>query len=360
MCCRNGPKSLLDSDWSEVEQSRDPFVYKRKGNSTFQSNNTSKVLSVGKSVLLENKFHGEEVHPDLQVTCQRQWPPASLPTCYRRRTDPWLPAGSLPGHLQDDSRYPAKPFTGFQQCCFQATHRSTDAMRERKGRPILDAYRAELRRKLLGDETGELEIALNNMQLPSATAALLSSVGKVEADGRVWHSIFPELPEDPEQQVVFRTLCINVTNIRQLVVALADPNTPLASREYFIAHNSLPGANFQNALLQNPDDIWPEIYDIEDLQEDIHAYNNLLTRIGPRMPGHFLTIVEWSGSATESALACSDVHEMRIQTQWEVQPVRERGAARRRDVRGRLVAAEQHVALVPTTERIQGRQASLH
>ncbi|CAH0562736.1 unnamed protein product [Brassicogethes aeneus] len=55
---------------------------------------------------------------------------------------------------------------------------------------------------------------------------------------------------------------------------------------------------------QNPNDIWPELYDIEDLQEDVHAYNNLLTRIG-----HFLTVIEWSGSATESALACADIHE---------------------------------------------------
>ncbi|CAH0549895.1 unnamed protein product [Brassicogethes aeneus] len=61
-----------------------------------------------------------------------------------------------------------------------ASQRSTDAMRERKGRPILDAYRAELRRKLLGDETGELEIALNNMSLtvqPRATPVTVATRG---------------------------------------------------------------------------------------------------------------------------------------------------------------------------------------
>ncbi|CAH0562757.1 unnamed protein product [Brassicogethes aeneus] len=86
-----------------------------------------------------------------------------------------------------------------------ATQRSTDAMRERKGRPILDAYRAELRRKLLGDETGELEIALTNMSLtvqPRATPSrdLLKGAGLTSDDHPTEDR--PVMSETPSRQQV--------------------------------------------------------------------------------------------------------------------------------------------------------------
>lgn len=57
-----------------------------------------------------------------------------------------------------------------------SAQRSLDQMRERKGRPILEKYRADLRRKLLGDESGELEVALTNMSLTTQERAKPISV----------------------------------------------------------------------------------------------------------------------------------------------------------------------------------------
>lgn len=328
-------------------------------------------------------------------------------------------------------------------------------MRERKGRPILEKYRADLRRKLLGDESGELETALNNMsltvqerakpisvatrgvgivcsveysrmvttwdlnaiseictiyqfyrvtlimiwykiylaqqvqyepksyfvgedvampeeqrqilatirQLPSATAGLLSTIGKVEADGKIFHSVIPSRPGDQAPDVErywYQTLVITPDNIGRLVDELSNVHTPVAFRQLFIQHNSLPGANFNaNGVLENRDDIWPPIYDLEDVQTDVHAYNNLLTRVGPRMPNHFLTVIEWGGNATESALACSDPQAIRIVSEFRVQPPVPRYRMRR-DHRGRAVEAPDVPGPQLVRDRVMGGQATLH
>lgn len=98
-------------------------------------------------------------------------------------------------------------------------------------------------------------------QLPSATAGLLSAIGKVEADGKVYHSVVPTRPGDDApvlDRYWYQTLVITPDNIGRLVEVLANPATPLAFRQLFIQHNSLPGARFAaNGVLENPDDIWP-------------------------------------------------------------------------------------------------------
>lgn len=178
-------------------------------------------------------------------------------------------------------------------------------------------------------------------QIPSITAAVLSAAGKIESNGQIYHSTFPDFPRDGtlEQQYWHRILQITPDSIRALVRDLADPAVAAEFRHQFIEHNSLLGAHYVNDVLQNPEDIWPEFYDVEMISEDIHCYNNVLTSVGTRLPHHFLTVIDWSGSASDSRLLCSYPCPTRIDSRFDVVQVQPGARRRRRDAYGNMIEA---------------------
>lgn len=69
---------------------------------------------------------------------------------------------------------------------------------------------------------------------------------------------------------------ITIQNLRQILLSLADKNTPMNHRKLFIARNSMPGAIFLDDVLTNPNQILPNNYDFRMATEDILAFVNLL------------------------------------------------------------------------------------
>jgi hypothetical protein len=53
---------------------------------------------------------------------------------------------------------------------------------------------------------------------------------------------------------------LTFNNLRDTVLAMSDPATPVLARYYFIEHNPLPGARYRDDLLVNRDEIIPPGY----------------------------------------------------------------------------------------------------
>lgn len=86
-----------------------------------------------------------------------------------------------------------------------------------------------------------------------------------------------EYDEDERQRrIVPNPYLITIHNLRQVVVSMSNPNTPLAERKRFIHRNPIPSAVFVDNLLTNPDDIMPERYDDEAIGRDMVAFRKMM------------------------------------------------------------------------------------
>lgn len=87
--------------------------------------------------------------------------------------------------------------------------------------------------------------------------------------------------DDNNRQIVPDPYLVTIQNLRSVVLALANPNTPGRIRRRFVHRNPLPGAVFHNDVLTNPDDIMPETYDFKAASEDILTFLRLLRSFSP-------------------------------------------------------------------------------
>lgn len=158
---------------------------------------------------------------------------------------------------------------------------------------------------MLNEEVRQVLAAVT--QVPLSTHNILCAIGKVDGP-EVWHS-FPQIdePEDGHQLALY----LYPTNIRRTVELLSNPETPALMRDQFHSLNPLPGADWRHTdangwILHNPDIIWPEDYGHEELLNDVHAYQNLLTRVAGRLPKSFVANFSWSGKGGRSGTVSHD------------------------------------------------------
>lgn len=117
--------------------------------------------------------------------------------------------------------------------------------------------------------------------LPLPVASVINSIGRVEHYGNVYD---PYVPNCPVFNGVLspRADALTLTNLRQTVLALANPAVPL--RTAFFDANLLMLAHVQGGLLLNPNDIMPDVYGPEQLRVDCNIYKTLLNQIQEKIP----------------------------------------------------------------------------
>lgn len=81
---------------------------------------------------------------------------------------------------------------------------------------------------------------------------------------------------DENRQIIPDPYLVTIQNLRNVVLALANPNTTARIRRRFIHRNPLPGAIFQTDVLTNPNEIMPETYDFKAASDDILAFIKLM------------------------------------------------------------------------------------
>lgn len=91
----------------------------------------------------------------------------------------------------------------------------------------------------------------------------------------------------PSMVTVASPLNVTIRTLRQSVVMLSNPVTPLEVRQRWVALNSIPGAQFEDELdpiLVNPDDVIPGNYDLPMARNDFLLVNACLAKIGRKTP----------------------------------------------------------------------------
>lgn len=202
------------------------------------------------------------------------------------------------------------------------------------------------------------EVFAVRRQVPSIVMAILNCIGKVDVDGEVWHSVYPILDETPAAEISAQFL--NPLNIHGVLERYSSVDTSIHERRIFQMFCCIPGIQFSlDALILNADQVYPPEYSEINLRADFHAYSNLMQRVGHRLAPHFMGEISWSGSATKSALACTDPSPIRLVSRFSAinPPV---ALNKKRNVAGRCVDVPHRIAEVPRYESslVQGSSVS--
>lgn len=169
-------------------------------------------------------------------------------------------------------------------------------------------------RRVLPDEFRELLKTL--VEIPSLMSMILDSIGKIETQGAVYHCGLAPLPEGEAAIAEYYTLVILPDTIRTLLEQMAGNIIAQDIRNNVLEHWTIPGAHFIAGVLQNADQIYRPEYNLGNLQDDVHAYKNLITRVQNRLPKHTFCKQESTGKATRSGLWCSARHRISITSEF--------------------------------------------
>lgn len=173
-----------------------------------------------------------------------------------------------------------------------------------------------LQRLYIPDE--QREIIASITEVPSLMSMILDSLGKVETNDATYHMGIPYEPVSAENVAEYRSLVITPANVRELLLLMANVETPLIMRRMIHQFWSIPGAYIGNDyVLMNSDSIYPAEYTTADLLGDVHAYKNLITRIQSRLPKHTFHPIVWSGKGTRSGLWSSSKLNIRVESIFE-------------------------------------------
>ena len=114
-----------------------------------------------------------------------------------------------------------------------------------------------------------------------------------------------------------------LSNLRRLVAALANEQTPLACRRTFHEGNPIPRTRWSpDFILLNPDEIISPNYNLDEgFRADIAVCGPLLARLQKHVPKLAKGNVEIKGRGSLAQLVASDVSKMRLPDMREGQNV---------------------------------------
>lgn len=113
----------------------------------------------------------------------------------------------------------------------------------------------------------------------------------------------PAEEDEIPRRIVPSPYLITIHNLRQVVMSISDPNTPLVERKRFIHRNPIPSAIFEDNLLTNPDEIMPDYYDDEAITKDIVAFRKMLHEMD-HMYGNSIECIDYEHHGNISVLSC--------------------------------------------------------
>lgn len=123
------------------------------------------------------------------------------------------------------------------------------------------------------------------VRLPEPINRIVASVGSLKIAEDTFLPVLPADIYDTANRAVPIPQFVYLTNLRQIVEYLSDPNSVPAFRRAFQVANSIPGTRWRpDDILLNPNDIIIPNYTIDDFTADTMLINPLLNQIETYIP----------------------------------------------------------------------------
>jgi hypothetical protein len=148
--------------------------------------------------------------------------------------------------------------------------------------------------------------------------ALLRCISNFTYDDVHFVPLFPANQYDAQRNLIPVPEVVFLSNLRDVVTSLSNPNVQIGLRRHFMNKNPIPGARFDGALLTNGDQIMPANYNAEVLREDLYAVKNWIEAASELRgaPNKLFTQVQLTEQThgNESMLVSSGSENLRIET----------------------------------------------
>lgn len=158
---------------------------------------------------------------------------------------------------------------------------------------------------------------------PTPIAKAISAVGLIKRDGIVYIPAVMEDAYSRDEMFVPRPETVLYSNLRRIVLALSNPATPERVRTYFENHNPIPGAIFEDHILQNPDEIMPENYGYDDLQREIRMIQPFLIKLQKHAPKLVSGCVDFKSAGKQSLFISNELENLRLPSRRRNQSLQE-------------------------------------
>lgn len=148
--------------------------------------------------------------------------------------------------------------------------------------------------------------------LPRPVATLVNSIGIVKNTNTVYLPVFARDHYDSKGRFIPTPEGVRFSNLRKVVISLADPDTPIQYRQAFYERNCIPGAIWNDFVLCNPDEIIPHDYGIDDLARDSIRITPWMTLVQKHVPRLVGATISFESAGRRSAFMCNDQEDLRL------------------------------------------------
>lgn len=155
------------------------------------------------------------------------------------------------------------------------------------------------------------------LNIPEPISCVINSIGIVSTNDRKY---IPGIGKDNitarGERFIPQSEQVTYSNLRQVVTALADVNTPAEYRRRFYRNNPIPGTIWvgapENPILVNADEIIPANYNLQTLRDDIDDVKVKMNYLVRKAPKYFGDPVKYESEGSKSMLTGNEQGGMRI------------------------------------------------
>ncbi|XP_050517765.1 uncharacterized protein LOC126892298 [Diabrotica virgifera virgifera] len=167
--------------------------------------------------------------------------------------------------------------------------------------------------------------------LPDQITNVANAIRKIGLNGRMYIPKFGRNNLTKKGLFIPQSEQVTYSNLRRVVIALADNETPRKYREQFYVNNPIPGAIWNNApqdpTLANPNEIMPECYTVSDLDNDICDVQAKMHFLRGKASEYFKERMSYETESGKSMLVCNEQGSLRVKDRQPNQELAEYYAA---------------------------------
>jgi hypothetical protein len=156
-----------------------------------------------------------------------------------------------------------------------------------------------------------LSVAQTVTVAPEPIRRIINAIGIIKHEEKVYIPAVSTDRYDNRERFVPRPEALMLSNLRTVVVSLSNPQTPEVYRTRFEANNPIPGAIWANHLLQNPDEIIPANYDLQEgLRNDILVLAPYMAQLQKHVPKMIRGAIDYKSAGKISAFIANEMETL--------------------------------------------------
>ena len=158
-----------------------------------------------------------------------------------------------------------------------------------------------------------MQTCKRKLVMPDPITRPINAIGNVKVYDKQYYPKFAADRTDDTGAFIPQSERVTFSNLRKTVVALSTAATPVEIRLRFYNNNPIPGAQWNNYILTNPNEIIPADYDVQNLSDDMDAIQPKIDFLAKKMPKYFTEPINYDFEGRKSIFSSNRQNGIRIE-----------------------------------------------